>query len=299
MELSNEFEVNVPIEQAWAVLTDLERIAPCLPGAQLQEVEGDDYRGIVKIKVGPISAQYKGTARFVEKDDVAHRALLSATGRDTRGQGNASASIVAELTAKGEATHVSVVTDLTITGKVAQFGRGVIGDVSVKLLDQFVENLHTTVLAGDHADDATEAPTPDADNADESAPRPADAAATEAAPAAGDDPGDTAQLLGAEVARVWEGEPEPVRADRPTLAPRPDLLLAEQDVTPAGGNGSGSGTAAVGSGGVRRIESAEAEPIDLLDAAGTPLIKRLVPVLAVVLVGLITIGLLRRRRRRS
>ncbi|MGZ4728025.1 MAG: SRPBCC family protein, partial [Acidimicrobiales bacterium] len=99
MELSNEFEVPVPIEQAWDILTDLERIAPCLPGAQLQEVEGDVYRGIVKIKVGPITAQYKGQAVMVEKDDDAHVALLEATGRDTRGAGNASAAIKAVLTA--------------------------------------------------------------------------------------------------------------------------------------------------------------------------------------------------------
>ena len=101
MELSNEFEVPVPIEQAWEILTDLERIAPCLPGAQLQEVEGDVYRGIVKIKVGPITAQYKGQAVMVKKDDDTHIALLEATGRDTRGAGNASAAIKAELTSVG------------------------------------------------------------------------------------------------------------------------------------------------------------------------------------------------------
>src|ERR1700759_2934431 len=95
MQLKNDFHVSVPIDAAWAVLTDLERIAPCMPGAELQEVEGDEYRGVVKVKVGPISAQYKGTARFVEKDDTQHRAVLLAEGRDTRGQGNASAPVTA------------------------------------------------------------------------------------------------------------------------------------------------------------------------------------------------------------
>lgn len=156
MELSNEFEVPVPIEQAWVILTDLERIAPCLPGAQLQEVEGEVYRGIVKVKVGPITAQYKGQAVLVEKDDVNHIALLEATGRDTKGAGNASANIRAELTAKGDVTHVSVLTDLTVTGKVAQFGRGVLGDVSAKLLTQFVGNLEATVLAEDLVEEAVE-----------------------------------------------------------------------------------------------------------------------------------------------
>lgn len=147
MELVNEFTVNVPVDEAWVTLTDVERIAPCLPGAQLQEVEGDTYRGVVKVKVGPILAQFKGQAHFVEKDDTNHKAVLKAEGRDTGGKGNASAIITAQLTSKGAtSTHVSVSTDLTITGKVAQFGRGAMADVSNKLLGQFVENLETTVL---------------------------------------------------------------------------------------------------------------------------------------------------------
>ena len=156
MELTNTFDVSVPIEQAWAVLTDVERIAPCLPGAQLQEIEGDEYRGIVKVKVGPISAQYKGKATFVELDETAHRAVLEGTGRDTRGQGNASATITAQLTPAGSGTHCVVTTDLTVTGKVAQFGRGVLGDVSAKLLTQFVDNLESTVLVD--LDDASPPP---------------------------------------------------------------------------------------------------------------------------------------------
>src|ERR1043165_8868257 len=117
MELSNEFRVPLPVADAWAVLTDVERIAPCMPGAQLQEVEGDEYRGVVKVKVGPITAQYKGAATFQERDDSAHRAVIRAEGRDTRGQGNASATITATLEAHGDGTRVKVVTDLTVTGK--------------------------------------------------------------------------------------------------------------------------------------------------------------------------------------
>jgi len=162
VELTNEFTVGVPIEQAWAVLTDVERIAPCMPGAQLQEVEGEEYRGIVKVKVGPITAQYKGAATFIEKDDAGRKLVLKAEGRDTRGQGNASATITAQLRPSGEGTDVSVVTDLTVTGKVAQFGRGVLADVSGKLLHQFVECLHNDVLSGDAvpaaADTSTGAP---------------------------------------------------------------------------------------------------------------------------------------------
>jgi uncharacterized protein len=151
MKLENEFRVDVPVEEAWRVLLDVERIAPCMPGAQLQEVEGDEYRGIVKVKVGPITAQYKGVARITESDDANHRAVIRAEGRDTRGQGNASATATAVLQPDGDGTRVNIDSDVTITGKVAQFGRGVIADVSAKLLDQFVACLESDVLssAGD------------------------------------------------------------------------------------------------------------------------------------------------------
>lgn len=142
MELSSSFEVARSIEDTWAVLTDVERIAPCLPGAKLQEVEGEEHRGIVKIKVGPITAEYKGVATFIERDDSSHRAVLEAKGRDTRGAGNASAVITAQLAAvDDDTTSVTVDTDLTISGKVAQFGRGVMADVSAKLMGQFADNL--------------------------------------------------------------------------------------------------------------------------------------------------------------
>lgn len=148
MELRNRFEVPVPPAEAWEVLTDLERIAPCLPGAELKEVEGDEYRGLVKVKVGPITAQYQGAARFLERDADARRAVLRAEGRETRGQGNAAATITATLEPAASGTAVEVVTDLSITGKVAQFGRGVLAEVSAKLLEQFVRNLEATVLSG-------------------------------------------------------------------------------------------------------------------------------------------------------
>ena len=147
MELVNDFTVNAPIGETWATLTDLEKIAPCMPGAQLTEIEGETYRGLVKVKVGPITAQFKGQAHFLERDEDAHRAALKAEGRDTGGKGNASAVITAQLVSVTDAsTKVTVTSDLTITGKVAQFGRGALADVSDKLLKQFVHNLETTVL---------------------------------------------------------------------------------------------------------------------------------------------------------
>src|SRR5688500_1924062 len=145
MDLNHTFTVPVPPAEAWQVLTDIERIAPCMPGAQLTEVDGDDYRGQVKIKVGPITATYKGVARFVERDDDAHRAVLRAEGRDAR-QGSAHAVITATLVPSGSGTEVTVDTDLTVSGKVAQFGRGMLSEVSAKLIDQFVACLDTNLL---------------------------------------------------------------------------------------------------------------------------------------------------------
>ncbi len=150
MDLNHAFTVEVPVDDAFRILTNVERIAPCLPGAQLQEIEGDVYRGAVKVKVGPIQAQFKGQASFVEFDEVAHKVVLKGEGRDIGGKGNASALITAELTALTEtSTSVTVNTDLSVTGKVAQFGRGAMADISDKLLAQFVVNLNVMIANSD------------------------------------------------------------------------------------------------------------------------------------------------------
>ena len=201
MDLNHSFTVPVPVSEAWNILTDVEMIAPCLPGAELQEVEGETYRGVVKVKVGPIQAQFKGQASFVERDDAAHVAKLKGEGRDTGGKGNASAIITASLTeVSASETACNVHTDLTITGKVAQFGRGAMADISDKLLAQFVENLNQLIAS-----------------------RPAGAS---------------------------------------TPAESPAVSATE--------------------GGVRRIDGPEAAPIDLLGTAGAPILKRLVPAVAVI-----------------
>lgn len=152
MELNHEFTVNVPVADAWTILTDLARIAPCLPGAELTDVEGDIYRGHVKVKVGPILAQFKGQASFLSRDDAAFTATLKAEGRDATGKGNASALIIAQLTSLSPtSTKCAVTTDLTISGKVAQFGRGALADVSDKLLAQFSDNLNQLISSGTSA----------------------------------------------------------------------------------------------------------------------------------------------------
>jgi len=146
--LVNEFRVPVPIDKAWDVLTDVERIAPCIPGAQLLSVDGDDFTGAVKVKVGPIAVSYQGEASFKEKDATAHRAIIKANGKETRGQGNAAAVVTCELKDEGDATTCVLTTDLTISGKAAQFGRGVLADVSGKLIGQFAQRLEADLLAG-------------------------------------------------------------------------------------------------------------------------------------------------------
>jgi carbon monoxide dehydrogenase subunit G len=203
--LVNEFTVNRPIDEAWAVITDVERIAPCLPGAQLQEIEGDVYRGVVKVKLGSITPSFKGQAQFIERDDAAHRAVLKAEGRDTGGRGNASAEIEAQAESLSPtSTRVIVTTDLQITGKVAQFGRGIIGDVSKKLMAQFAGNLNTML-----DEQATEPPAAD---------EPAGEASTDAAPAADADPAAT----GAPAA-PGEGAAGSVAADTPTAPEAPKV----------------------------------------------------------------------------
>ncbi len=148
MDLHHEFTVQVPPAEAWKILTDLERLAPCLPGAQLTEIEGDIHRGQIKIKVGPILAQFTGQAAFVLRDASTYRASLKAEGRDTGGKGNASATITAQLQPVGENSAMCTVdTQLSISGKVAQFGRSALADVSNKLLLQFVGNLNTLIAA--------------------------------------------------------------------------------------------------------------------------------------------------------
>lgn len=145
MDIENSFTVDAPIEEAWVLLTDLAEIAPCLPGAKLTDVTDGVYSGGVKIKVGPVTSEYKGTAEFVEKDDSTYLAVISGKGRDTRGAGNAQALITAQMVAVGNQTQVDIVTDLKVSGKVAQFGRGVMQDVSTKLMGQFAECLESKI----------------------------------------------------------------------------------------------------------------------------------------------------------
>jgi carbon monoxide dehydrogenase subunit G len=150
MQLEHSFTVPVGVEDAWKVLLDIEQVAPCMPGAALETVEGDDFTGSVKVKLGPIALTYKGKASFIEKDPVAHRAVIDAQGKDARGNGTAAAKVTATLNSESDSvTRVDVITDLNITGKPAQFGRGVMADVGNKLIGQFADCLAGKLAAGD------------------------------------------------------------------------------------------------------------------------------------------------------
>jgi len=255
-KLVNEFTVNRPIDEAWKILTDVERIAPCMPGATLEEIEGDVFRGVVKIKLGAISTAFKGQASFVERDDDAHRAVLKGEGRDTTGKGNASALITARLESVDDtSTKCNVETDLHITGKVAQFGRGIMGDVSKKLMNQFANNLNSmldqSATAAEPETAATTEAVPDATPSEESGSVQASDGGTDAAN---------------------DGVPAAIGGD-PTA--------------PAGNPTATSG--------VRKINGPAAAPIELSDVAGYAILKRVLPVVGGLVLMLIIIRRLRRR----
>jgi carbon monoxide dehydrogenase subunit G len=248
MKITNEFTVHTPIDRAWKVLTDLEGIAPCLPGAQLTGVDGDVYSGRVKVKVGPVISEFAGTARFTEKDDAAYRGVIDAKGRDKRSAGNAAALIIARLRPDGDSTVVSVDTDLKISGKLAQFGSGMIKEVSEKLLGQFVASLEAKIAA--------EEPAPNA------------GAAAEADAEAGAKVGAAREVAGGEAPRYATAPPQ----DPSTAVPRPrgsSPLAAVADAVP-----------------VPRMDAVpvpgkdgeEPEPLDLMEFAGGSIRKRIVPV---------------------
>ena len=212
MQLEHQFRVPVPVAQAWDVLLDVERIAPCMPGATVESFDGETIVGRVKVKVGPIQVTYSGTARFTDKDEAARRAVIEASAREARGSGTATATITAQLQDDGgSATNVTVTTDLAITGKPAQFGRGVMEEVGNKLLGRFADCLADTLGSGDATDSSTEV-----------AAEPAPAAA---APAAA-----TAAAEGSPAAAVAAATVEtPTPAARPSPAPTPLRRPVEND----------------------------------------------------------------------
>lgn len=255
MEFTNTFTIPVDVDQAFEVLTDLERVAPCMPGAKLETVDGDVYTGRVKVKVGPMSLTYKGTAEVVDKDPDAHTATISAKGNEARGGGTANADVTASLTAVDDGTEVVVTTNLDVTGKPAQFGRGVMGDVGVKIIDKFADCLSRR-LAGDDEEasdtDAAGAETPSGDAA-------------------------SSDIDGATVGAT---------DDDAGTASAAAVASGASPVTTSPSQSTGQAA----SSGPRRVASSEpeSEALDILEVAGGATMKRAVPLLAALtVIGLI------------
>lgn len=219
MELINTFTVPVPLDEAWRVLLDPAQLAPCMPGATVDEVQGDDILGRVRVKLGPIAITYRGKVTFVKRDEEQHRVVLDAAAREVQGSGTASARITAAMTGVAAGTEVSVTTDLSITGKPAQFGRNVMSDVSERIMTEFAANLGRELQSG---------------------------------------------RLGTTAPAVNGAVP----AGTQTPPPGPRTVAAASQTVP---------------GPPAPARRASAESLDLLGAAGVPVLKRLGPVLAVLL----------------
>lgn len=260
MIIDNIFTIGLSAEDAWPVLRDLERIAPCMPGAELQEITDDEFRGVVKVKLGAVTAQYKGAVRIIEVDETHRRLVLKAEGLETQGQGNASATVTATLRGAGERrTEVVISTDLIISGKISQFGRSVLADVSTKLLADFARCLETDLLA-------SPAPTT-------SASQPASAPAT--GPASTGPEATTSEIVADEIADMAVDDPE--RAARFVAAVTPPTAVAPSPGSPP-------------------IQSREAEPVDLVAIAGPTVAKRAFP--AAIVGVLVLQGLVKGRVKR-
>lgn len=284
MKIENSFTIDAPVEDAWALLTNIPEIAPCLPGAKLTGEEDGVYTGAVKIKVGPVTAEYRGTAEFIERDDVNHKATIDGKGRDSRGAGNAQALITAEMREVGGQTQVDISTDLKITGKVAQFGRGVMQDVSEKLLGQFAECLAsklegTSALEGIAAESAAADAIIGAEGAATGVAEKASDLGSGAAAAASGAVDNATGALGDAASGITDklGAAGKLGDVGGAAAGKAGAVAAG-----AGAAVAGAGALAAGKlGGVGSDDDDDA--LDLLDVAGGAVFKRLIPVALVLL----------------
>jgi carbon monoxide dehydrogenase subunit G len=261
MELDHEFTVPVPVDHAWPVLLDVERIAPCMPGATLDSVDGDEFTGRLKVKLGAMTITYKGSARIASRDEDAHTVTIEGTGKEARGSGTASATVQAQLHAEGDRTRVTVHTKLNITGRPAQFGRNIMAEVGGKLIGRFADNLAAEIVS------PAAATKPEAETG------------AETGAASGDGAPKAAETTEAPVASKAEGDGTPKAAEKtPTPAPQA-APSAPAETKPAAPRAS------------------EDEAINLLEFAGPSIAKRVAPVVA-ALAGLWVFRRLIRRKRR-
>ncbi len=258
MQLENTFTIDAPIDKAWEALNTPQTIAPCFPGATLTEYEGNTFTGTVKVKLGPISLTYKGTGTYKERDDTAHRVVIDAKGRDARGNGTAEATVTGSMVGDGDSTKVTMVTDMKITGRPAQFGRGVISDVADKIIGQFA-----SCVASKLQPEAAPAETAESSASEDS--EPATTPMPAAVPAGGSSNG--AATAGASPSGPALSSTPAASASKPSPTVRP----------------------------VGPMKS-EIDAIDLLDHAGAPVVKRLIPVAVGGILLFLIIFLIRRAR---
>lgn len=318
MKIEDEFRVDVPVDEAWKVLLDVERIAPCMPGAALTGIDGDRFTGKVAVKLGPVNLTYQGSGHFVTRDENQRLVVIQASGQDRRGAGTAAATVTATLHPDGEATRVAVVTDLNITGRAAQYGRGMIADVSAKLTGQFADCLARhlaenpaepgVAAAPVAAEPVTAQPGPVAAAPNGSAPRSAPPTpatlpvpAPPVSPAAGT-PAPTVLPTGTATAQTARAA-APVPSPAPPALPQPEARAASRPEPEAAREAAGESAdgvpAAVDQGGYRRIDHPEPEPVDLLDVVGVPdPLRRAAPYLLGALTGAVLVWLAMRRRSR-
>ncbi len=261
MEMDHSFTVPVSPDQAWDVLLDVERIAPCMPGATVDEFDGEVVTGRIKVKVGPVSLTYRGTAKFTERNPDAKNIVLEASGKETRGAGTASATVQAALEpeSSGEATRVSMHTTMNVTGRPAQFGRGVIVEVGGKLVEQFAQSLRQQII-GDGA--SADAPAGTAAGAGAAGTEAAEAtgAAGAAAGAAGTAAAGTATAVAGAEADTSAGQPSAAAADQTrTTTPAPTPPVVRSASAPP---------------------AASADSLNLVRLVGPAILKRVVPVAA-------------------
>jgi carbon monoxide dehydrogenase subunit G len=280
MEMDHSFTVPVSPDQAWDVLLDVERIAPCMPGATVEEFDGEVVTGRIKVKVGPVSLTYRGTAKFTERNSDTKNIVLEASGKETRGSGTASATVRAwlESESSGQATKVSMHTTMNVTGRPAQFGRGVIVEVGGKLVEQFAQNLRQLISSDGAA--SADAPTEAAEAAEATETVEAtgtdggEAAGPAETAAAGTTPASTATAVDGAEAGASAGQPS-VTTDDQTRTTTPPVTAPVASTAPA------------------PPAAAAADSINLVRLVGPSILKRVVPVAA----GLAVLALLGRRFR--
>lgn len=288
MELTHHFTVPASLDDAWAAFNDLERIGGCLPGATITSVDGDDFTGSVKVKLGPISLQYNGTGSYVERDEAARRVVIKASGKDKRGNGTASVTITATLAAQDQQTAVDVVSDLGLTGKPAQFGRGIMQDVSDKLLGMFINCVRDKLSPAQTDPQAETGSQTDAETEVATEPRPGDTWVhpdTERKPASAAQDGtdtapDSADHPGQLFPRADDPRPEsasakPAPTQRPSAKQPPAAALAPQS-------------------GPRSAEPAPKAELDFLSTVAPVVAQRYAKPAVAIAGGLLVFALLRR-----